>query len=40
MTVKTSKKRGFPMEQLKLEKWSGGGSGDWHTFGKLYSGVR
>jgi branched-chain amino acid transport system substrate-binding protein len=40
MTVHTSKKRTFPMEQLKLEKWSGGNSGDWHSFGKLYSGVR
>ena len=39
MTIKTSKKRGFPMEQLKLEKWSGGGSGDWHAFGKIYSGL-
>ncbi|HZT83942.1 MAG TPA: ABC transporter substrate-binding protein [Gaiellaceae bacterium] len=39
MTVKTSKKRAFPMEQLKLERWSGGAGGDWHTFGKLYSGV-
>jgi branched-chain amino acid transport system substrate-binding protein len=39
MTVHTSKKRTFPMEQLKLIKWSGGNSGDWHAFGKLYSGV-
>src|SRR5690242_10036676 len=39
MTVKTSKKRGFPMEQLKLMKWSGGSSGDWHAFGKIYSGL-
>jgi branched-chain amino acid transport system substrate-binding protein len=39
MTVQTSKKRTFPMEQLKLEKWSGGAGGDWHAFGKIYSGV-
>jgi len=37
MTVKTSKKRTFPMEQLKLEKWSGGKTGDWHAFGKIYT---
>jgi branched-chain amino acid transport system substrate-binding protein len=40
MNVHTSKTRTFPMMQLKLEKWSGGNSGDWHSFGKLYSGVR
>jgi branched-chain amino acid transport system substrate-binding protein len=40
MTVKTSKKRGFPMEQLKLMRWSGGKGGDWHAFGKIYSGLR
>jgi len=39
MTVKTSNSRTFPMEQLKLIKWSGGNSGDWHAFGKLYSGI-
>jgi len=39
MTIKTSKKDGFPMQQLKLEKWSGGGSGDWHAFGKIYGGL-
>jgi len=39
MVVKTSKTRTFPMEQLKLEKWSGGKTGDWHSFGKLYTGV-
>ena len=39
MTVQTSKKRGFPMEQLKLIRWSGGKAGDWHAFGKLYSGI-
>jgi branched-chain amino acid transport system substrate-binding protein len=40
MAVKTSKKRTFPMEQLKLIKWSGGKGGDWHAFGKLYAGIR
>ena len=39
MTVQTSKKRTFPMEQLKLIRWSGGAGGDWHAFGKIYSGV-
>ena len=39
MTVKTSNKRTFPMQQLKLIKWSGGKGGDWHAFGKLYSGI-
>ncbi|HET8751699.1 MAG TPA: ABC transporter substrate-binding protein [Gaiellaceae bacterium] len=39
MTVQTSKKRTFPMEQLKLMRWSGGKTGDWHTFGKIYNGV-
>jgi hypothetical protein len=35
MVVKTSKKRAFPMEQLILEKWQGGGTGDWKAFGKI-----
>jgi branched-chain amino acid transport system substrate-binding protein len=35
MVVKTSKKRTFPMEQLIMEKWQGGASGDWKTFGKV-----
>jgi branched-chain amino acid transport system substrate-binding protein len=39
MTVETSKTRTFPMEQLKLIKWSGGAGGDWHAFGKIYSGL-
>ena len=39
MTVQTSKKRTFPMEQLKLIKWSGGAGGDWHAFGKIVSGL-
>ena len=40
MAVKTSKKRTFPMQQLKLIQWSGGKGGDWHSFGKLYTGIR
>jgi branched-chain amino acid transport system substrate-binding protein len=39
MTVQTSKSRAFPMEQLKLIKWKGGNAGDWHSFGKLYTGI-
>jgi branched-chain amino acid transport system substrate-binding protein len=39
MSVETSKKRTFPMEQLKLIRWSGGKGGDWHAFGKIYNGV-
>jgi branched-chain amino acid transport system substrate-binding protein len=40
MTVQTSTKRTFPMEQLKIIKWSGGGNGDWHASGKIYSGLK
>ena len=39
MTVQTSKKHGFPMQQLILEKWAGGNSGDFKTFGKIYNGL-
>ena len=39
MNVKTSKNRPFPMQQLKLIRWSGGAGGDWHSFGKLYNGI-
>jgi hypothetical protein len=35
MSVKTSKKRNFPMEQLILQKWGGSDTGDWKTFGKI-----
>jgi hypothetical protein len=35
MVVKPSKKRTFPMEQLIFEKWAGGNTGDWKTFGKV-----
>jgi branched-chain amino acid transport system substrate-binding protein len=40
ITIQTSKKRTFPMEQLNMIKWSGGAAGDWHPFGKLLSGVK
>jgi branched-chain amino acid transport system substrate-binding protein len=40
ITLQTSKKRTFPMEQLNMIKWSGGATGDWHPFGKLLTGVR
>ena len=39
MTVQTSKKRTFPMEQLKIIKWRGGASGDWQATGKIFSGL-
>jgi len=39
ITLQTSAKRTFPMEQLIMTKWSGGSSGDWHPFGKLISGL-
>jgi branched-chain amino acid transport system substrate-binding protein len=39
ITIQTSKKRTFPMEQLKLTKWKGGATGDWYAFGKLLSGL-
>ena len=35
MSVKTSKKRTFPMQQLIFIKWNGGGTGDWHPTGKV-----
>jgi branched-chain amino acid transport system substrate-binding protein len=35
ISIKTSRKRTFPMEQLIMTKWSGGASGDWHPFGKV-----
>jgi hypothetical protein len=40
MTVQTSNKRTFPMEQLKIIKWSGGGTGDWHASGKIFSNLK
>ena len=38
--LQTSAKDHFPIEQEIMIKWSGGGGGDWHPFGKLLSGVR
>ncbi|HUJ56605.1 MAG TPA: ABC transporter substrate-binding protein [Gaiellaceae bacterium] len=35
MSVETSKTRTFPMEQLIFEKWAGGATGDWKTFGNV-----
>jgi branched-chain amino acid transport system substrate-binding protein len=35
ISIKTSSKRGFPIEQLVMDKWSGGKNGDWHAFGKV-----
>ena len=40
ISLQTSAKDNFPIEQEILIKWAGGGSGDWTTLGKLYSGVR
>ncbi|HZC30924.1 MAG TPA: hypothetical protein VE261_05350, partial [Gaiellaceae bacterium] len=33
--IQTSKSDGFPIEQLIMIKWSGGATGDWHSFCKL-----
>ena len=38
--LQTSAKDNFPIEQEIMEKWAGGGTGDWQPFGKLLSGVR
>jgi branched-chain amino acid transport system substrate-binding protein len=35
MSVKTSRTRTFPMEQLIFEKWGGGAGGDWKSFGTI-----
>jgi len=35
MSVKTSKKRNFPMQQLIFTKWNGGDTGDFHATGKV-----
>ncbi len=40
ITLKTSAKDNFPIEQEILVRWSGGAGGDWRPFGKLYSNVR
>jgi len=38
--IQTSPKDNFPIEQEILIKWSGGKTGDWTPFGKLYNNVR
>ncbi|MGH2972073.1 MAG: ABC transporter substrate-binding protein [Gaiellaceae bacterium] len=35
ITIQTSAKDGFPIEQLIFTKWSGGPTGEMHAFGKL-----
>jgi branched-chain amino acid transport system substrate-binding protein len=35
ITIQTSPTDGFPIEQLIMEKWSGGPTGSMHAFGKL-----
>jgi ABC-type branched-subunit amino acid transport system substrate-binding protein len=40
ITMTTSAKDNFPIEQEIMIKWSGGKTGDWHPFGKLLSGIR
>ncbi len=37
--IQTSNTRTFPIEQLIMTKWSGGASGDWHTFGVIVNGL-
>ena len=37
IAIKTSKKDGFPMQQLVFDRWSGGANGDWHAIGKVVS---
>jgi len=38
--LQTSAKDNFPIEQEIMVKWSGGGTGDWQSFGKLLDGIR
>jgi hypothetical protein len=38
--LQTSAKDNFPIEQEVMVKWTGGGSGQWQPFGKIYSHVR
>jgi branched-chain amino acid transport system substrate-binding protein len=38
--IQTSAKDNFPIEQLRMTKWVGGGTGDWQAFGKLLDKVR
>ena len=38
--LQTSAKDNFPIEQEIMEKWAGGATGDWQTFGKLLDHIR
>jgi branched-chain amino acid transport system substrate-binding protein len=38
--LNTSANDNFPIEQEVLIKWSGGATGQWNPFGKLYNNVR
>jgi branched-chain amino acid transport system substrate-binding protein len=38
--IETTPKERFPIDQLMLERWSGGSTGNWHLFGHLYSNAR
>jgi branched-chain amino acid transport system substrate-binding protein len=38
--LKTGKKDAFPIEQLQLIKWQGGGTGDWQDVGGVIGGIR
>ena len=40
ITLNTGPKDNFPTEQETLQKWSGGATGDFTAFGKLYNNVR
>jgi len=40
ITIKTSATDNFPIEQLIMEKWSGGAAGAMQAFGKLVSSGR
>jgi branched-chain amino acid transport system substrate-binding protein len=40
ITLQTSAKDNFPIEQEIMIKWGGGASGDWTPFGKLLSKIR
>ena len=40
IALNTSAKDNFPAEQEILDKWAGGATGDFVTFGKLYEKVR
>jgi branched-chain amino acid transport system substrate-binding protein len=40
ITLQTSAKDNFPIEQEIMIKWAGGATGDWQPSGKLLSGIR